>query len=144
MKGNVEAVIANIGRDANLGVGVNERWDTAPILSYSFGVKGLFGGVSLSGSVLAPRNDCNAAFYGQGVDLHKIASGQVEAPLLNDDYTRIIKLLGVHQAMMASTNQEEQDRNPWTGTEGNVNREYIPMDDGADAQFQYRAFDSTK
>ena len=141
MKGSVEAVIANIGRDANFGVGVSDRLDTAPIMSYSFGVKGLFGGVSLGGCVLAPRNDCNAAFYGQSVDLHKIASGQVEAPLLNDDYTRIIKLLGVHQAMMTSTNQEE-DSNSWT--EGNVNQEYIPMDDGTDEQFQYRAFDSTQ
>merc|ERR1712013_982810 len=141
MKGNVEAVIANVGRGANLGVGVSDRWNTAPIMSYSFNVKGLFGGVSVGGSVLVPRNDCNADFCGHSVDLKKIANGEVEAPLLNDDYKKIIELLGVHQAMMTST--MEQQSNPWS--EGNyVNKEYIAMDEGTDDQFDYRAFDSTQ
>jgi len=141
MKGSVEAVIANIGRDANVGVGVSDRGDTAPIMSYSFGVKGLYGGVTVGGSVLVPRNDCNAAFYGHSVNLHQIANGQVEAPLLNDDYKKIIKLLGVHQAMMTSAEHSAQ----WSD-EGNqgIYKEYLPMGDGTEDQFQYRAFDSTQ
>eukprot|EP00483_Globobulimina_turgida_P012461 UN12484 len=79
IKGNVEAAVANYGRDANVGVGVSNTGDTAPILSYSFGVKGLYGGVSIDGGVLVARNQCNATFYGKNIELKQISSGEVEA-----------------------------------------------------------------
>ena len=75
---------------------VNDERVAAPILSYSFGVKGLYAGVSLDGGVLVARNKCNLAFYGKNIDLKQVQTGDVETPVLNGDYTRIIQLLNIN------------------------------------------------
>eukprot|EP01084_Bolivina_argentea_P131921 232800_1 len=93
IKGNAQAAIAQYGRDANVGIGVNDTGNAAPIISYSYGVKGLYGGVSIDGGVLVARKKCNKEFYGRDIDLNKIYSGEIEPPLLNADYSRIIQLL---------------------------------------------------
>jgi len=98
IKGNAEAVVLDVGRDANVGVGVSNRGDAAPIMSYSFGVRGLYGGVSIDGAVLIPRKQCNDAFYGESVDFAQLSSGQIAAPTQNGDYRKIIKLLAHHSA----------------------------------------------
>lgn len=97
IKGNAEAAIAQYGRDLNLGVGIgNSR--AAPVVSYSFGVKGLYGGVSIDGTVLIPRNDCIQEFYGKKVSLDDIADGNIEAPSMNENYSRIVELLDLYTA----------------------------------------------
>merc|ERR1719334_2050939 len=90
-----EAVVSNIGRDANVGVGVNTKGSAAPIMSYSFGVKGIYAGITLDGTVLVPRNDCNTLFYGENVTLEEIINGKVDTPT-NGDYQTIVKLLEVN------------------------------------------------
>mmetsp|Transcript_3983 Transcript_3983/g.3452 ORF Transcript_3983/g.3452 Transcript_3983/m.3452 type:complete len:311 (+) Transcript_3983:95-1027(+) len=106
IKGNAEAAVATYGRDANVGVGVNDKGDAAPIMSYSFGVKGLYAGVSIDGACLVPRNKCNETFYGKQVTLQQITSGYVEAPKLNEDYQKIILLIGSNKAI--NGNQDTQ------------------------------------
>jgi len=93
--GSAEAVVANMGRDANVGVGVNNKGSAAPIMSYSFGVKGLYAGMTIDGTVLVPRKECNAAFYGKSVSLEDMIAGKVDAPS-NSDYDDIIKLIEVN------------------------------------------------
>jgi len=51
----------------------------AQMLSYSRS-KGVFGGVSLSGTSLAPDNDDNQELYGKKVSAEEIFSGSVQAP----------------------------------------------------------------
>eukprot|EP00485_Elphidium_margaritaceum_P006937 CAMPEP_0202704242 /NCGR_PEP_ID=MMETSP1385-20130828/16948_1 /ASSEMBLY_ACC=CAM_ASM_000861 /TAXON_ID=933848 /ORGANISM="Elphidium margaritaceum" /LENGTH=103 /DNA_ID=CAMNT_0049362219 /DNA_START=491 /DNA_END=802 /DNA_ORIENTATION=- len=90
--------MAKYGRDANIGVGINDHLQAAPMMSYSFGVQGLYAGVAIDGTVLMPRNDCNAAFYGQNVEINDIVNGKVEPEkyALNEDYQQIIALLNSH------------------------------------------------
>ncbi len=61
-------------------------------------MKGLFLGVSLEGSVITARKDCNRRFYGQPVTVDEIASGAVEPPKdahaqPNGDYAAILEML---------------------------------------------------
>eukprot|EP00483_Globobulimina_turgida_P009903 UN09922 len=77
IKGNAEAAVAKYGRDVNVGVGVGNK-AAAPVLSYSFGVKGIYGGISLDSAILMPRNDCNTRFYGKKVQIKDIGYGLVE------------------------------------------------------------------
>merc|ERR1719385_26640 len=93
--GNADAVVSNIGRAANVGVGVNNKGSAAPIMSYSFGVKGIYAGITLDGTVLVPRKDCNSLFYGKEVNLEEMIAGNVSAPD-NADYKDIVKLLEVN------------------------------------------------
>ena len=82
MKGN-----AKLGADASIAAGpvgkAAEASTTgtlqAQMLSYSRS-KGVFGGVSLSGTSLAPDNDDNETLYGKKVTAEEIFSGTVPAP----------------------------------------------------------------
>lgn len=104
IKGNVNAAVAMYGRDANVGVGVNDKGDAAPIMSYSFGVKGLYAGVSIDGACLVPRNKCNQMFYGKQVSLEQIIKGMIERPSLNPDYKRIIDLINQNEMINRDEN----------------------------------------
>jgi len=103
-----EAVMVNTGRDANVGVGVNNKGSAAPIMSYSFGVKGIYAGITLDGTVLVPRKDCNSMFYGDNVTLEQIISGQVDIPD-NEDYKSIVKLLEVNSRITGQEKGHKMD-----------------------------------
>jgi len=118
IKGNAELAVAKYGRDANVGVGVNNKGDAAPIISYSFGAKGLYGGVSIDGAVLIPRKSCNADFYGKHVELNEIITGKIEAPSLNDDYKRIVELLDNNTQINGTHNGHTMNADDMRGNEG--------------------------
>jgi hypothetical protein len=50
-----------------------------PVYSYSHS-KGLFAGMSLEGSVISMRDDCNEAFYGKKVTAKELLDGTIPAP----------------------------------------------------------------
>ena len=51
----------------------------AAVYTYSRS-QGLFGGVSLEGTVIAARNEANAKYYGRSVTPGQILSGKVKVP----------------------------------------------------------------
>jgi lipid-binding SYLF domain-containing protein len=42
--------------------------------------KGIYGGISINGSVVAPKNDTNADFYGRDVRVQDILANRVSNP----------------------------------------------------------------
>jgi len=133
IKGNAEAAAYKYGRDASIGVGVNDKGDAAPVISYSFGVKGLYGGISLSGGVLVPRNACNTNFYGKEIDLEQIIKGNVEAPKLNADYKKIISLINNNNVMNGKDFNGIHNEN--VGYEGNLNENEFGVNNSEYDQF---------
>eukprot|EP00484_Ammonia_sp_Unknown_P023557 CAMPEP_0197027114 /NCGR_PEP_ID=MMETSP1384-20130603/7084_1 /TAXON_ID=29189 /ORGANISM="Ammonia sp." /LENGTH=455 /DNA_ID=CAMNT_0042455913 /DNA_START=30 /DNA_END=1397 /DNA_ORIENTATION=+ len=100
IKGNTNATAGKWGRNADAGVGVGsnkqantDKQTVAPIFTYSFGVKGIYAGVSLDGDVLSVRKDCNEAFYQATVHVKDILTGAVKMPKKNKDYVKITQLL---------------------------------------------------
>ena len=93
MKGN-----AKLGADASIAAGpvgkAAEASTTgtlqAQMLSYSRS-KGVFGGVSLSGTSLAPDNDDNETLYGKKVTAEEIFTGTVPAPSSATDLTAALE-----------------------------------------------------
>merc|ERR1712130_739357 len=63
--------IYKYGRNGDAGLGVNSK-AIAPIVSYSFGVKGLFAGVSLDGEIMTTRGYCNEMYYGKKLSVKDI------------------------------------------------------------------------
>ena len=116
LKGNANATAAKWGRNADAGIGVGSNKQTgpgnekknavAPFYTYSFGVKGLYGGVSLDGEVLAVRKDCNEVFYDKTVHVKDILCGAVKMPKKNKDYITICKLLNEY---VAGHDDDEKD-----------------------------------
>lgn len=51
----------------------------AAVYTYSLS-QGLFGGISLEGTIIATRNEANAMYYGRYVTPEEILSGKVKAP----------------------------------------------------------------
>jgi hypothetical protein len=72
--GNLSVTAGPIGRDAEAKVGLQ-----SVMFSYSRS-QGLFGGLSVEGTVIATRKDDNAAYYGKPVEAKDILSGKVAAP----------------------------------------------------------------
>ena len=72
--GNLSITAGPIGRDAEMKMGLQ-----SVMFSYSRS-QGLFGGLSLEGTVVATRNDDNAAYYGKPVSAKDILSGKVTPP----------------------------------------------------------------
>ena len=92
LKTNAEASILKYGRQGNVGVNVGNK-QIKPVYSYSFGVKGLYGGVSLDGDILIVRSKCNKKFYGNKYDIKNILNGNVNMPNNNEYYNKIITYL---------------------------------------------------
>jgi len=140
IKGHTQLTLGTVGRDAQIGVGVSMEGKLAPIISYSIGAKGLYGGLSIGSVVLAPRSECNSAFYGYPVDIKDITSGHIEAPLLNEDYKRIADLLNVHQSSRNSSLHVGND-NLFMGAPAEMEN-YHSMDHGQDPSSEYQQFDA--
>jgi len=72
--GNLSVTAGPIGRDAETRVGLQ-----SVMFSYSRS-QGLFGGLSVEGTVVATRNEDNAAYYGKPVTAKDILAGKIPAP----------------------------------------------------------------
>ncbi|MGE5302721.1 MAG: YSC84-related protein [Alphaproteobacteria bacterium] len=72
--GNLSIAAGPVGRAAEAGVGLQ-----AAMYSYSRS-QGLFGGVSLEGTVIGTRDELNAGYYGRPVTAEEILSGKVAPP----------------------------------------------------------------
>lgn len=72
--GDVSAAAGPVGRAAGAGV-----MPLAAIYTYSRN-QGLFGGVSIDGTVIAARNDANEKYYGREVTPQEILSGKAKPP----------------------------------------------------------------
>lgn len=72
--GNLSVTAGPIGRDAEARVGLQ-----SVMYSYSRS-SGVFGGLSVEGTVVATRKEDNAAYYGKPVEAKDILAGKVAAP----------------------------------------------------------------
>jgi SH3 domain-containing YSC84-like protein 1 len=75
--GDVSAAAGPVGRNASAETDITLR---AEILSYSR-ARGLFAGISLTGSALRPDNAANKKLYGRAISAHDIVfNNEVQAP----------------------------------------------------------------
>jgi len=72
--GNLSVTAGPVGRDAEIRVGLQSA-----MYSYSRS-QGLFGGLSVEGTVIANRDDDNAAYYGKPVSAKEILAGKATPP----------------------------------------------------------------
>ncbi|CDS82102.1 related to YSC84-protein involved in the organization of actin cytoskeleton [Sporisorium scitamineum] len=78
--GNLSVAVGPLGRSAEASGSVNTRGRVAAMFSYSKS-KGLYGGISVEGTVLVNREDANVKAYGMyGKNPKQILSGAVERP----------------------------------------------------------------
>ncbi|ORX39197.1 hypothetical protein BD324DRAFT_316328 [Kockovaella imperatae] len=77
--GNLSVAVGPLGRNAEGSGAVNSKGNMAAMYSYSK-TKGLFGGVSVEGSVIVERQDANRLAYGGNVSVTQILTGQFDAP----------------------------------------------------------------
>lgn len=77
--GNMSVAVGPMGRNAEGSGAVNAKGQLAAMYSYSK-TKGLFGGVSLEGTVIAERQDANRLAYGGNPTAKQILTGAFEPP----------------------------------------------------------------
>lgn len=73
--GAASAAAGPVGRDAAAGA----DWKATPILTYSRS-KGVFGGLTLNGTVMNRDKDSTKAFYGEDQTSQQLLAGQVPPP----------------------------------------------------------------
>ncbi|KAK4688353.1 SH3 domain-containing YSC84-like protein 1, partial [Tremellales sp. Uapishka_1] len=77
--GNLSVAIGPLGRNAEGSGAVSSKGKLAAMYSYSK-TKGLFGGVSVEGSVIVERQDANRLAYGGNPSSKQILSGSFDPP----------------------------------------------------------------
>ena len=82
--GNLSVTAGPVGRDAEAKIGLQ-----SVMYSYSRS-QGLFGGLSVEGTVVGTRNEDNAAYYGKPVSAKDILSGKVAPPPGSDKLRQIL------------------------------------------------------
>ncbi|KAG1716774.1 hypothetical protein ID866_372 [Astraeus odoratus] len=77
--GNLSIAVGPLGRNGEALGSVNTSGKVAAMYSYSK-TRGLFGGMSVEGSVIVERQDANALAYQQDVSVKMLLSGSVPCP----------------------------------------------------------------
>ncbi|WVN87986.1 uncharacterized protein L203_103183 [Cryptococcus depauperatus CBS 7841] len=98
--GNLSVAVGPLGRNAEGSGAVNTKGRLAAMYSYSK-TKGLFGGVSVEGSVIVERQDANRLAYGGNPTSKQILSGAFDPPnwanVLTDQLKKCTSLPGGQQ-----------------------------------------------
>ncbi|KAJ9103853.1 hypothetical protein QFC21_002315 [Naganishia friedmannii] len=82
--GNLSVAVGPLGRNAEGSGTLNSKGKAAALYSYSK-TKGLFGGVSIEGSIILERQDANRQAYGQDFTSKELLSGVVPPPPWADE-----------------------------------------------------------
>ncbi|KAH9174669.1 DUF500-domain-containing protein [Lactarius sanguifluus] len=77
--GNMSLAVGPLGRNGEASTALSTSGKVAAMYSYSK-TRGLFGGVSVEGSVIVERQDANAQAYRSNVSAKQILSGSVTPP----------------------------------------------------------------
>jgi len=77
--GNLSLAVGPLGRNAEGSGTLSSKGKVAAMYSYSK-TKGLFGGISVEGSVILERQDANRLAYGGSVSVKQILSGTFDPP----------------------------------------------------------------
>ncbi|KLO19971.1 DUF500-domain-containing protein [Schizopora paradoxa] len=77
--GNMSIALGPLGRNGEASGSLNTSGKLAAMYSYSK-TRGLFGGLSIEGSVIVERQDANALAYGSDVTAKQLLSGVIEHP----------------------------------------------------------------
>ncbi|KAI9511628.1 DUF500-domain-containing protein [Russula earlei] len=77
--GNMSLAVGPLGRNGEASGALSTKGKVAAMYSYSK-TRGLFGGVSVEGSVIVERQDANAQAYRSNVNVKQILSGSVTPP----------------------------------------------------------------
>lgn len=77
--GNLSLAVGPLGRAAEASGAINSSGNLAAMYSYSKS-KGLYGGVSVEGTVLLDRSDANAKAYHRSVTAKQLLNGSVDPP----------------------------------------------------------------
>ncbi|KAI0084755.1 hypothetical protein BDY19DRAFT_997485 [Irpex rosettiformis] len=88
--GNLSVAVGPLGRNGEALGSVNTKGKVAAMYTYSK-TRGLFGGVSLEGSVIVERQDANAQAYRSDVSAKTLLSGQVPPPEWADSFIRTLE-----------------------------------------------------
>ncbi|GMK55866.1 hypothetical protein CspeluHIS016_0209220 [Cutaneotrichosporon spelunceum] len=95
--GNLSIAVGPLGRNAEGSGSLNTKGKLAAMYSYSK-TKGLFGGVSVEGTVIAERQDANRLAYGNNTTAKQILTGSFDPPdwayVLIDELNRSTGLPG--------------------------------------------------
>lgn len=88
--GNLSVAVGPLGRNAEGSGTLSSKGKAAALYSYSK-TKGLFGGVSIEGSVIVERQDANRLAYGRDVTAKQLLSGRVDREPWADDLVEVVK-----------------------------------------------------
>lgn len=77
--GNLGLAIGPLGRSGEASAAMNAEMQMSAMFSYSMS-RGLYGGVTIEGTVLLDRPDANRRVYGETLSAEQILSGHVDPP----------------------------------------------------------------
>ncbi|KAG9126174.1 hypothetical protein FRC07_004581 [Ceratobasidium sp. 392] len=88
--GNMSLAVGPVGRNGAADVALNTKGKVAAMYSYSK-TKGLFGGISVEGSIIVERQDANSIAYEADVTSKQLLSGVVPTPPWAENLVRALE-----------------------------------------------------
>ncbi|KAF8610094.1 DUF500-domain-containing protein [Ceratobasidium sp. AG-I] len=88
--GNMSLAVGPVGRNGGAEVALNTKGKVAAMYSYSK-TKGLFGGISVEGSIIVERQDANSIAYEADVTSKQLLSGVVPTPVWAESLVRALE-----------------------------------------------------
>lgn len=116
--GNISLAFGPIGRIAE-GGGVASTKDRGGVFAYST-TRGLFGGISVEGSVLVERSSANRKLYGGKVTAREILSGGIQPPPAAEP---LMQILNSHSFSAGAAQESPTEPNP-ANTENSAEPEH--------------------
>lgn len=116
--GNLSVAVGPLGRAAEASGNLSSSGNLAAMFSYSKS-KGLYGGVSVEGTVLVDRSDANSKAYHRNVTAKQILSGSVECPGFAQPLLSLIEKYTLSgEVRNGLDGYRSQRKDSWRGSEG--------------------------
>jgi len=165
--GNLSIAVGPLGRNGEAIGAVNTSGKVAAMYSYSK-TRGLFGGVSLEGSVIMERQDANAQAYRSDVSAKQLLSGAIEPPAWAEVLLRTLEnctgMPGNRQWVKELNRNRDEDymfdgmespreengsrgqnkKRPGMGSRNNSVSSYFDFSEGAEPHREWRAGMNTR
>jgi lipid-binding SYLF domain-containing protein len=114
--GNLSVAVGPLGRAAEASGAINSSGNLAAMYSYSKS-KGLYGGVSVEGTVLVDRSDANAKAYHRSITAKQILSGNIEAPSFAQPLINLIEKFTLSGDIAAGIEEGKRSLDHWNNDE---------------------------
>lgn len=126
--GNLSLSVGPLGRSGEASAAMNSDMEMSAMYSYSMS-RGLYGGITIEGTVLVDRSDNNKKTYGRSVSAKEVLAGRVDVPAFAEPLVaRIAEITGGdHSAVSRRADADDVSEEAVSLRSSRVDANYVEL-----------------